>query len=304
MSAVATVVDMSRPDADCPHQPAPPPSVVVARAFDGGVPALGLDRPLALLGGHALSPAVLPGALGLDWLPQVQDVVGRASLAMARAGAGFFRMPPTALTARKGSGRTHVAGRIARLAGLPLLVVAVGGEHGAERLLPPGLEGRYIAPSPITVCMAATRCANPVVLLEGVEHARDETVELLASMMDPAACAGWTEEALGCSIDLRGVSWLLALPGPGVVPAGLSHLVPESANAGVKNSDGEWLRSLSILLEVMDDSGVHDLGRDAIEAIVGTMEVPRFSGGSLGLYEFARKQLLAGPVAWADAPDG
>jgi hypothetical protein len=287
--------------ADHPELP-PTPSVVVARAFDGATPPLGLDQPLALLGGSALSPAVLPGAIGLDWLPQVQDVVGRASLAMARQDAGFFRMPPTALTGSKGSGRTHVASRIARSAGLPLLRIDVGGEHGAERLLPPGRDRDYVAPSPIVVCMAATRCANPIVLLGGVEFARDETIELLASMMDPAGSARWTEEALACSIDLRGISWLLSLPGPGVVPAGLGHLVHESANAGVKGQDGDRLRKLSILLEVMEDFGVHDVPHDAIEAIVGSMAVPAFSGGALGLYEVARHKLLAGPEAWAAPP--
>ncbi len=283
--------------------PSPPPSVVVARSFDGGVPRLGLDRPLSLLGGHALSPAVLPGALGLDWLPQVQDVVGRASLSLARARAGFFRMQPTALTARKGSGRAHVAGRIARVAGLPLLRVDVGGERGAARLLPPVRECDYASPSPIVVCMAATRCANPIVLLEGVEYARDETVELLASMMDPAGCARWTDDALLCSIDLRGVSWLLSLPGPGVVPAGLGHLVRESADASTGNQDDQWLCKLSILLEAMDDLDVRDIGHNAIQAIVGSMEVERFSGGAHSLYDLARQKLLAGPDAATAPPD-
>lgn len=280
------------------------PTVVVARSFDGGAPPLGLDQPLALLGGQALVPGILPGSLGLDWLPHVHDLVGRTSLALARNGTNWFRLSPTALAGATGCGRGHVASRIARRAGVPLLRINIASPSGAQRLRPESRFGSYAAPTPIVTCMAATRCANPIVLVDGTECAHESALEILAAMMDPEAGARLTEETLKAVIDLRGVSWLIQIPESGIVPIGLGNVIGEVIHCGRSRSGGSGprftivdeptsqLKAQSILVEVLDDLELRTVDYDVLATVLEAM-AHQAGADAIDLYTLALTRLLA-----------
>lgn len=226
------------------------PSVKVAQSWTGGAVAFGLDRPLPLKGGEVLPPGRMPLELDLDWAPSVQAKAVEACLKQTAAGRDWFTMPPSIIVGRPGVGRTLIARTIARRAGVPFTTIDVSGASGAASLRPAPRRHDITYPSTIVMAIAAAGCANPVVLITGVEEAQPVTLDLVQSLVDPASNARWTEPALGAVIDLSYVTWLVQSSAPLGIARKLSHLPQLAVEL---DREHEALRVLTILSEVFDD---------------------------------------------------
>ncbi len=172
------------------------PTTIVARSWTGGPLPLGLDQPLELRGGTILAPDRMPAELALDWVPRVQEAVIVACMRQALADEPWFAMSPSALVGEPGAGRTLMARRIARCAGLPFISIDVSGPVAASRLAPSMRSPDVVAPSAVVLAMAISRCANPIVLVTGVDEADDHTLGILHSMIDPVSSRRWSADAL------------------------------------------------------------------------------------------------------------
>lgn len=72
--------------------------MTIAHSMGFGPSPLGLDRPLALLGGGTnLEPGGMPQALGIDHVPGIRRLVAEACRRQALAGQNWYHQPPLAL---------------------------------------------------------------------------------------------------------------------------------------------------------------------------------------------------------------
>jgi hypothetical protein len=163
-------------------------------------------------------------------------------------------MPPAALDGVPGAGRRMVARRIARCAGLPFVAIDVAGPAGASRLRRVSSPPDVVQPSPVVLAMALSRCANPVVLIEGVDDAGHDALGMVKAMVDPVSGRRWSEDALEAVVDLGHVNWLVqssAALGP---PRPLSFLKRLTVPADAE-FDHE-LNRLTLISELVDDLGL------------------------------------------------
>ena len=246
---------------------------VVARSFSGKVPPYGLDQPLVLIGGDHLGPAALASRLALDWTPDLLDVVAETCSRQAAADEPWLTLPPLNLMGGPGAGRTHLARQIARHVGLPCVSMDVSGPLGADRLRRERRSPDVSLPPLPILAMAASGCANPIVLVTGVDHATDQTLDLLAPMIDPGSSARWVDEALGMTVDLSHVSWLVATASDPLNWSFGEMLRPvQVARPSLLGAAGFGVLAVSILREVLADLDLtrDDLGPGA-EAMLRTI---------------------------------
>jgi hypothetical protein len=190
------------------------PTMTVAHPMGDHAAPLGLDRPLALLGGgQRLAPSGMPCALGIDHVPGLRQFVAEACRRRALSGSDGYHQPPLALIGQNGVGKGFVAHWIARNAGVPLFRVPVGADFRNGQSADHDVE-RRIPLSPV-VAMASARCANPVIVLElDVDKPiSDEAEETLVSMIDPRANSRWIDHEQQTILDLSHVSWIVEVQG-------------------------------------------------------------------------------------------
>lgn len=230
------------------------PTAIVASSWTGDPLPLGLEQPLELRGGAVLAPGRMPAELALDWVPAVQEAVIAACMRQALAAEPWFTMPPSALVGEPGAGRTLMARRIARCAGLPFLAIDVSGPAAASRLAPARRSPDVVAPSTVVLAMAVSRCANPVVLVTGVDEADEHALGILRSMIDPVSGRRWSADALEAVVDLGYVTWLVQSSSSLGLPRQLSKLRLLPVDSEVEHHAG--LMGLSAASEVLDDLGI------------------------------------------------
>ena len=230
------------------------PTTTVACSWTANPVPLALDQPLELRGGAVLAPDRMSAELALDWAPAVQEAVIAACMRQALSGEHWFTMPATALVGRPGAGRTLVARRIARSAGLPFISIDVSGPTAATRLAPQRCSPDVAAPSAVVLAMAISRCANPVVLVTGVDEADEDALGVLHSMMDPISGRRWSADAIEAVVDLGHVTWLVQSSSPLGLPRRLSKL--KLLPVGLEVDHHANLMALSAASEVLDDFGI------------------------------------------------
>ena len=201
------------------------PSRRIARSWTDQPLPFGLDEPMRLLGRSAASIDTLAEGLALEWAPNLQRAVVKSCLVQSAEQRPWFRLPATALVARPGAGRTLMARILARSVELPFAIVDVSqfGAPEAKRRAAPDVA---LPTAPVLV-MAASRCANPVVLLTGTDDAGPEALETVRRLVDPAANARWSEPGMQASVDLSQVTWLLQCSSMNGLPRQLSAVVQE-----------------------------------------------------------------------------
>lgn len=243
------------------------PSTLVAFPTRSERAPLGLDHPLPLLGGgDGLAPAGISMALGIDHVIGLRSFVADACRRQVLAGKDWYRQPPLALFGVRGAGKGMVADWIARQGGLPLFraTASQAAGVGAARW---GNEHRY--PTLPLVAMAASRCANPVIVVEfdALQLPTVAEQDALATMMDPHRNARWMDPDLGMILDLSQISWLIEVQTTHERKAvawydGLPRITPDflpSLNAVFEDAgtslwvdtaeDQERLRRLNIAIE-------------------------------------------------------
>ncbi|MEG8049316.1 hypothetical protein QP178_05310 [Sphingomonas aurantiaca] len=250
------------------------PPFVVAHPMGSNIAPLGLDRPIALLGGNErLSPGGMSSVLGIDHVEGLRSFVAEACRRQMTAGRDWYHHTPLALLGVHGVGKGAVAHWIARNAGVPLFRIT------AEEFRLPGSDGDHrmarALPCAPVLAMAASCCANPVIVLEIDVDAppTNEVVEAIAVMIDPRRNARWIDHDYQTIFDLSHISWILEVQGrapvsrvydhaaapviPPELPGALASVV-EAIGSIVKVDapyEREELRRLDIAIGVCAGSG-------------------------------------------------
>lgn len=255
-----------------PFRPATP-AMIVGRAFDGGPAPLGLSEPFALHGGDRLGPDGIAFDLMHKHQPAFDRWVTTSCRALIAAERPWFRGSPILATGPEGAGRTHAARRLARVAGVQHIIVNLTAPLITANLASSGQVSEALWASPLTVAMAAKRCANPVATVLGIDKVGDDIANGVVSMIHPATGRAWIEDKLEIEMDFGEVTWIVQCDHITRVPAALraqaSHIGFAEFPRGL-----ETTAALSMLLEVLDD-----LGFDEADLAFEWTNVARALGG-------------------------
>lgn len=246
--------------------PAAPPARAFARPFRRDAVTLGLHRDTALLGGgDALLPWGLPMTLGMRHQPDFVRAVAHACREQTLAGRDWYSHGAMALVGPRNAGRGHAARRLAAATGLPLLVVDVSTPAGRDLLAGTAPHGCAALPPVAVSAMAAGRCGNPIILVEGIRAGTD-VVDLLGPFLDPDRSPDLVFPALGCSFDLGEVNWLIQIDGD----QGADRLPPGWVSVVRFRRDADRRPELLSLIGGLADelSAAGALGRRALVGIV------------------------------------
>lgn len=221
---------------------------IVGRSWSGARLGYGLDGPLELRGGDDRCRD-LPERLPVDWLAGFADVLAEARSARLSDGRDWFGIPPLALVGAGSGLDVHLASLLAVHAGLPLAIVDLDG-GGAGLGSGEDVRGpEIVLPSNVVLTMAGSRCANPIVLVRGAEAANGSALIALTAMMDPRTAPRWTEEALGGTVDLSQITWLVSVERIDLLPLPLSRLLRPLEIGSVLSGRDEELLMLGMFAE-------------------------------------------------------
>ena len=207
----------------------------VAQAGRGVTVPLGLQAGATLLGGGAsLLPTGLPMALGMEHQPDFVRAVAAACRDQALSGRDWYAHGAMALVGSKNSGRGHAARCLAAAAGLPLFIADASTPSGRALLTGDAAPGAEALPPFAVTAIAASRCANPIILVEGL-RGNEDLAALLGPFIDPDRACRYEADRLGCRFDLGEVNWLLQLDSAAAadrIPPGWASMVPFRQDVG------------------------------------------------------------------------
>lgn len=186
------------------------PTMMLASSLSGRPLPFGSSLELELRGGDRLGPGGIVCDLELEWEPELMNAVGEACANQRIRGRDWFTMPPMALGGPAGAGRTHMARRLARAAGVPHIMFDATTWMFTWRCSGPDVR----LPLPIATAMAVSGCANPVVSVTGVQQASPAMIDLLVRLIDPTRNGSFIDEALGAVVDYSAVNWVVQVPPP------------------------------------------------------------------------------------------
>lgn len=259
------------------------PAMIVGRAFDGGPAPLGLSEPFALNGGDRLGPDGIAFDLLHEHQPAFVRWVTSSCQALIAAERPWFRARPLLVTGAQGGGRTHAGWRLAKAADVTSVVLDLTNPLIAASVASSGRVNETLWASPITIAMAAKRCANPVVSVIGIDVVAGDVAAGLVAMIDPATGRAWSEDRLETYMDFGEVTWILQCDDLNRVPEALrqqaAHVRFDAFPSGI-----ETTAALSILLEVIEN-----LGLDEADPALDWPNVVRHLGG----YHRSAKDLYA-----------
>lgn len=259
---------MNVPDHLPPSKPAATPLMRVAKPHDRSAATLGLDRDVPLLGGGALlDPTGIPLALGMEHQPDFLRAVAHACRAQVLTGRDWYSHGAIALIGPKGSGRGHAARRLAAATGLPLFVVDASTRNGRQLVSGRTAPGTSAIPPFAIAAVAASGCANPIILVEGLP-AGQELAPVLAPFVDPDAGCRFGSDMLRTTFDLSQINWLLQIESVAV-----ARRLPEGWASEVRFrdccDDDRRLLRLSLVSAIVEEfGGIGFVHRDAIESAV------------------------------------
>lgn len=235
-------------------QPATPAMIVGHGKGDEPLP-LELGEPFALLGGDRLGPDGIPFMMMHEHQPDLLGWVRARCTAMLAAERPWFSGGTLILGGVPGAGRTHAARWLARIVGASHAVINLTNPVIAANISASGEISEALGASPVTIAMAADRCANPIVTVVGADRVGDDVLAGLAAMIDPERCRRWREDRLGVDIDLGEVTWVLQRDGNRPIP---SWVAPEALTVGLRAMPRgtDHVLALSICLEAMGDLGI------------------------------------------------
>lgn len=265
-----------------PSKPAATPAMRVAKPHDRSAATLGLDRDVPLLGGGALlDPVGIPLALGMEHQPDLLRAVAHACRAQVLGGRDWYSHGAMALIGQKGSGRGHAARRLAAATGLPLFVVDASTRNGRQLVSGRTAPGTSAIPPFAIAAVAASGCANPIILVEGLP-AGQELVPLLAPFVDPDAGCRFGSDRLRATFDISQINWLLQIESDAV-----ARRLPEGWASEVRFhdccGDDRRLLRLSLISAIIEElGGLGFVRRDAIESAIHDVLHGRINNASTG----------------------
>lgn len=231
------------------------PAMIVGRSFDGSTAPLGLGEPFALLGGHQLGPDGIPIRIMHDHQPAFRQWIAESCKEAIAEERPWFRGSPIMLVGPPGAGRTHAARWLSRVVGVQHAILNLSDPLIASNIAASRSVTEAVWALPITIAMAAARCANPIVTVVGTEHVSDDVLAGFMTMVDPDSGLDWSEDQLKTTVDLSEVTWILQCdptrPPPTALRRCFRHVTFEAPPANIDS-----LLALSIMLEAMGDLGI------------------------------------------------
>lgn len=207
------------------HDPAPgegpTPAIDVVRPFASSRTGLAASARLDLLGAEALAEGGIASTLPLDWQAEALSFVQAACTERRSVGAGWLTLPPMLLVGEEGSGRTHFSRQLANHSGLPYHVWDLSRELPVSATSPNAIA---LPPVPL-LAMLASQCANPIIMVVGLEGAHGSTLEQVAAMMDVRTNRRRVEHSIGATVDYSHITWLVRPASHGLLPVDLEPLL-------------------------------------------------------------------------------
>lgn len=273
------------------------PILLFAQPVADDPTTLGLDSGAALLaGGDALLPSGLPMTIGMDHQPDFVRAVAHACREQVLRGRDWYSHGVMALVGSKNAGRGHAARRLAAATGLPLFVVDASTPAGRAQLTGAAGPGCTALPPFPVLAVAASRCGNPIILIEGVRQGTD-LVDLIGSFIDPDRAPRYESAHLGCVLDLGEINWIIQVDGDDGVsrlPSGWASVVRFRPPADRRLELMSLIGAMSDELEAADA-----LQRQTLVAVVEAALAGRGGGASISelVDQFGLTLCTKGPFA-------
>lgn len=192
----------------------------------------GLATALPLAGGGAMRPVGDAPDLcvrlraAMPWMVDAIELVERQLRVALWAGRPWLKLRPMCLVGPPGSGKSHFAREIGRLAGVPGAAMDLGGTHDAGALTATARGWTNARPCwPLTM-VHALRVANPVLSLDELDKAggsaRNGVVkEALLGLLDHGTASVFLDVCLMARVDLSAVIWIATANDARRIPAPL-----------------------------------------------------------------------------------
>lgn len=266
------------------------PAMIVGKSFAGHPAPLDLDKPFALVGGEKLADDGVGFELMHEHQPDFLKWVAESCHTSLAAGRDWFHGSAVSLSSGSACGPLHAARTLAHVIGAPHVILDLANPSVANSLASSKKIGEDGWATPLTVAMAAHRCANPVASVVNFDRVTDDVLVGLFSMIDPNTSSLFTEDKLRVTLDLSQVTWMIQQKN---APRA-SQLLAEMAEPMHFNSfptGRETTAVLSILLEV-----IRDLDLDASDPALDWSKIaPRLDGhhsSASGLYDEMRRAVI------------
>lgn len=210
------------------------------------------------------------------WLGRATEVVWHGLRRSVEQGDPGVRISPLLLDGPAGIGKSHLARKLAKLLGVPSMVVEATNENASFGVVGSQRSWGNSAPGRLINFILSEGVANPIIVLDELEKAGDvrtskgqsfSLTEALLPMLEPLSAARWTCPYFEVPFDMRWVGWVMTtnnfrlLPDPLLSrcpPIRLSAPTIEQLKAFARRQGAERnLSELSVeaICEVLDRAG-------------------------------------------------
>ncbi|RDE05970.1 AAA family ATPase [Sphingomonas aracearum] len=179
-----------------------------------------LTEPLPLAGATAMRPDAKGGFPALDavaaampWAAALVADVARGVRLQLALGRPWVQFEPVLLVGLPGVGKSWLARRLADALHLPSAVLELGNASDDRQLSGTARGWSNAQPAWPVVTIAATRCANPLLVVDEIDKAGGSAQHgrphhALLSMIEPGSAKRWPDPCLLGACDLSAVNWV------------------------------------------------------------------------------------------------